>query len=96
MRLTYGYGQGKTISGADQKATGTYQTSHSLQIGAAPGLTAFVTNNMAVEVSINVVGLKFKWAEQTTNQVERGSYRQSSADFKINIFSINIGICTYF
>lgn len=51
---------------------------------------------MAVEVSINVVGLDFKWIEQTTNQVEHGSYRQSSADFKINIFSINIGICTYF
>ena len=63
---------------------------------AAPGLTAFVTNNMAVEVSINVVGLDFKWIEQTTNQVEHGSYRQSSADFKINIFSINIGVCTYF
>ena len=96
LRLTYGYGQGKTLSGSDEKATGTYQTSHRLQIGAAPGLTAFVTNNMAVEVSINVVGLDFKWIEQTTNQVEHGSYRQSSADFKINIFSINIGICTYF
>lgn len=96
LRLTYGYGQGKTLSGSDEKSTGTYQTSHRLQIGAAPGLTAFVTNNMAVEVSINVVGLDFKWIEQTTNQVEHGSYRQSSADFKINIFSINIGICTYF
>lgn len=68
LRLTYGYGQGKTLSGSDEKATGTYQTSHRLQIGAAPGLTAFVTNNMAVEVSINVVGLDFKWIEQTTNQ----------------------------
>ena len=96
LRLTYGYGQGKTLSGTGNDVTGTYQTSHHLQIGSAPGLTAFVMNNLAVEVSINLVGLDFKWAEQTTNQVEHGSYRKSSADFKINIFSINIGVCTYF
>ena len=86
----------KRCPGRMRKLRVPNQTSHRLQIGAAPGLTAFVTNNMAVEVSINVVGLDFKWIEQTTNQVEHGSYRQSSADFKINIFSINIGICTYF
>lgn len=96
LRLTYGYGQGKTLSGTLPDVTGTYQTSHSLQIGAAPGLTAFVMNNLAVEVSINVVGLNFKWVEQINNQVEHGTYRQSSANFKINIFSVNIGLCTYF
>ena len=31
LRLTYGYGQGKTLSGSDEKATGTYQTSHRLR-----------------------------------------------------------------
>lgn len=96
VRLTYGYGQGKTLSGTTPDVKGIYQTSHRLQIGAAPGLTAFVTNNMAVEVAVNIVGLDFKWADQVTNQVEHGSYRKSSANFKINIFSISLGICTYF
>lgn len=96
LRLTYGYGQGKTLSGTLPDVKGTYHTSHSLQIGAAPGLTAFVMNNLAVEVSINVVGLDFKWVEQISNQVEHATYRQSSANFKINIFSVNIGLCTYF
>lgn len=96
VRLTYGFGQGKTLSGTGDDLTGTYQRSHSFQIGITPGLTAFVMNNMAVEVSVNVMGLDFDWVKQTTNQVEKGSYRKSSADFKINIFSINIGLCTYF
>lgn len=96
VRLTYGYGQGKTLSGTGNDQTGTYQTSHHLQIGSVPGLTAFVMNNVAVEVSINLIGLDFKWAEQVTNQVEHSSYRKSSANFKVNIFSINIGVCTYF
>lgn len=96
VRFAYGFGQGKTTSGTGNDLTGTYQRSHSFQIGIAPGLTAFVTNNMAVEVSVNVMGLDFDWVKQTTNQVEHGSYRKSSADFKINIFSVNLGLCTYF
>ncbi len=96
LSITYGYSQGKTISGTGKDLTGTYQKVNKLKIGATPGLTAFVTNNLAVEVSINLLGLDFQWINQTTNQVEKGSFRRSSANFKINIFSVNIGLCTYF
>lgn len=95
LRVTYGYGQGKTTSGVGNDLTGTYQTIHNLQIGSAPGLTAFVTNNAAVEVSIGIVGLDFKWINQKTNQVETGFRRKSSGNFKIDLFSINIGMTFY-
>lgn len=96
LSITCGYSQGKTVSGSGNNVTGTYQTASRLQIGATPGLTAFVTNNLAVEVSVDVLGLNFQWIDQKTNQVESGSFRKSSANFKIDIFSINIGLCTYF
>lgn len=96
LSLTYGYSQGKVTSGKGETQTGTYQKINKLQIGATPGLTAFVTNNLAVEVSIDILGLNFQWIDQVTNQVESGSFRKSSADFKINIFSVNLGLCTYF
>lgn len=96
LGLTYGYSQGKNYSGTGHDLTGTYQKVNKFQISATPGLTAFVTNNLAVEVSIDVLGLDFQWVEQVTNQVEKGSFRKSSANFKINIFSVNIGLCTYF
>ncbi|MDD3038355.1 hypothetical protein [Bacteroides sp.] len=95
LRLSYGYGQGKNTSGVENDLTGTYQYIHRLQLGSAPGLTAFVTNNIAVEVSIGLVGLDFKWINQKTNQVESGYRRNSSANFKIDIFSLNIGMCFY-
>lgn len=95
LRLSYGYGQGKDTSGVGNDMTGTYQNTHRLQIGSAPGLTAFVTNNAAVEVSIGIVGLDFKWIDQNNNQVESGYRRTSSANFKIDIFSINIGMTFY-
>lgn len=97
-RITYGYSQGKNTSGEmnTEDYTGTYQTVNKLQIGMCPGLTAFITNFAAVEVSVDVLGFDIKWIDQVTNQVETGSRRSSSANFKIDLFSINLGINCYF
>lgn len=95
VRLTYSYGEGKNSTGSGTEYDGTYQKTNSLQIGIAPGLTAFVTNFAAVEVSMDVMGFDFKWVEQQTNQIETGKRRTSSGNFKINLFSINIGMTFY-
>ena len=70
MRLTYGYGEGKNSTGSGTEYDGTYQTVQNFQIGFAPGLTAFITNWAAAEVSVGVMGFDFKWTDQKTNQVE--------------------------
>ena len=44
-RLTYGYGTGKNSTGTGNTYDGTFQKINSLQIGFAPGLTAFITLN---------------------------------------------------
>lgn len=94
-RLSYGYGQGKQTSGKGNDKTGMYQTKYNLQVGIAPGLAAFVTNFSAVEVSVGVMGFDFQWVEQSRNQVESGSYHKNSGNFKIDLFSINIGMTFY-
>lgn len=95
LRLTYGYGEGKNSTGSGTEYDGTYERSHNFLIGMAPGLTAFITDWSAVEVSVGVMGYNFKWVNQTTNQIETGKKRTSSGDFKINLFSINIGMTFY-
>lgn len=94
-RITYGYGKGKNSTGSGTTYDGTFQTVQNLQIGFAPGLTAFITDWSAVEVSVGVMGFDFKWIDQQSNQVEEGSMRTSSGNFKINLFSINIGMTFY-
>lgn len=94
-RLTYGYGRGKNSTGSGADYDGSFQTVQNLQIGFAPGLTAFITDWSAVEVSVGVMGFNFKWIDQETNRVEEGSQRVSSGNFKINLFSINIGMAFY-
>lgn len=95
VRLTYGYSTGKSSTGSGTEYDGTFERAHSLQIGIAPGMTAFVTDWSAVEVSVGVMGYNFKWQNQTTNQIETGRRRTSSGNFKINLFSINIGMTFY-
>ena len=95
VRLTYAYSSGKNSTGTGTEYDGTHQTAHSLCLGIAPGLTAFVTNRSAVEVSLGVMGYGMKWVDQTTNQVESGKKRSLSGNFRINLFSINIGMTFY-
>lgn len=95
-RLTFGAGQGKTYSGKGETLDGVYETIKHLQVGIAPGMTAFITNNAAVEVSVGVMGFDSKWIEQDHNKVIEGSRRVTSAKFKIDLFSINLGMTYYF
>lgn len=95
LRLTYAYGVGKNSTGSNTEYDGTYEQAHNLQIGIAPGMSAFITNWSAVEVSVGVMGYNFKWQNQKTNQIETGMRRTSSGNFKINLFSINIGMTFY-
>ncbi len=94
-RITYGYAQGKNSTGSGAQYDGTYQTTNNLEIGFAPGITAFITDFAAAEVSMGVMGFDFKWVDQKTNQIETGKRRVSSGNFKINLFSINIGMTFY-
>lgn len=95
-RVVYSYGQGKNTTGKGHTLTGTYQTINDFQVGIAPGLTAFVSDFAAVEVSVSIMGFDFKWIDQKTNQVETGSRTKSSGNFKIDLFSINLGMSFYF
>lgn len=94
-RLTYGGGQGKLVNSSKEEVKGTYQKIRSLQLGLAPGIVAFVTDNVGVEVSVGVLGLKYNTINQITNQVETGKHTRTSANFKIDLFSINLGMAFY-
>lgn len=95
VRLTMGGGQGKVISGTGESLTGTYQDIYEFQLGLAPGLAAFITNEVAVEVSVGVLGFNYKKINQMTDQTYQGSFHTSSANFKIDIFSISLGVAFY-
>lgn len=93
--LTYGYAKGKNTTGTGVEFEGTMEHVNSIQLGFCPGLTAFTTDFMAVECSVGVMGLQYKWKDQRTNRVEKGKSRSGGANFKINILAINLGMTFY-
>jgi hypothetical protein len=74
---------------------GTHQDIYDFEIGVIPGLCAFVTNNVALEVSVGLVGLNYQKVVQRTNQIETSVMESSGANYKINLLNINFGICLY-
>lgn len=94
-RLTGGYGQSLLYRMDQGDKFGTYQNTLNCSIDVVPGLTAFVTNNVALEVSIGVLGLNYARSEQVTNQVQTSVMQRSGANFKLDLFSIGMGVSVY-
>lgn len=103
-RLTYSHANGKNSTGrrSDNINTldGTYETVNKIQLGITPGLCVFVTDFAAVETSIGVLGVDYKWSNYknihpNSTEYEYGKSHSGGANFKFNIFTINIGMTFY-
>ncbi len=92
-QLSYGYEEGKFA--ADQPVRGTFQTGHTFSLGVSPGVVAFASNVVAIEISVGVMGLSYTSTRQVHNQVTVGKLSSSNMNFKVNIFSIGLGVSFY-
>ena len=95
VQLTYAHTVGKNSTGSGVDYDGSYGKTHALKLSFCPGMTAFVTDFMAAEASVSIMGFKYKWQEQQTNRVETGKSRSAGANFRFNLLSINLGITFY-
>ncbi len=96
VRFNFGGGQGKIYNGVGQELVGTYEKITQMGVTISPGLSAFVTNSMSIEASVGILGVNYNRTEQITNQVYQGSFETVSANFKVNLFSIQLGMSFYF
>jgi hypothetical protein len=95
LRAAGGYAQSESFKMQDGGKFGTYQDIYKCSIGLVPGLTCFVTNDIAIEASVGVLGYEYQRVVQTTNQVDVSQMVKNSANFKINLLSINLGMSFY-
>lgn len=78
-----------------QDYKGTYSKSLGGSIALQPGITAFVTNDIALELSIGVFGIGYEKTTQLKNQVEQGDIKSTNMNFKVNLLSIGFGVSFY-
>lgn len=94
-----GGGQQKELSGEGDAPgsfeTGTFQKTFNLKLGMAPGMTAFITNQVALEVTIGLLGFEYKKITQTTDRTIERSRTTSSISTKLDLLSIGFGMTFY-
>ena len=95
MTLRYGLSESKLASGSGIDFSGSFMRTHSLGMGVSPGLCVFLSNYSAVEVNVGVLELGYSKMRQTNNQIQVANTKNKSANFKINLFSISIGVAFY-
>ena len=61
----------------------------------SPMIAYAFRDNMAVEVNVGVMGISYTHTKQVHNQVTVGKRNTSMMNFKVNIFSIGLGMAFY-
>lgn len=95
VQLQLGGGQSKLMKGKGSALTGNYERNFNLDVGIAPGLVVFLNNYSAVEVQVGVLGFSMTDTKTITDQVYVANRKSMSANFYINLFSINFGVAFY-
>jgi hypothetical protein len=90
-----GAGGSQSIFAAGEPISGTYEKGYNISLGVSPGLMAFATNDVAIEVNVGVMGINFNEVEQIHNQVSSGNRRSSGMSFRVNLLSIGVGVSFY-
>ena len=95
LQLQLGGGQSKLTTGVGDNLTGTYEKNFSLDLGLAPGLCVFLNNYSAIEVNIGVLGFSYTATKAIRDQIYVSRRNSKSANFRINLFSIQFGVGFY-
>lgn len=93
FQFSMGGSQSKFAEGSPIR--GTFSKGFDISLGANPGIVAFITNNMALELNIGMLGLGYSHNRQVHNQVTTGESSSSTMNFKVNILSIGLGVAFY-
>lgn len=95
LQLQLGGGQSKLSTGVGETLSGTYERNFSLDVGLAPGLCLFLNNYSAIEVNIGVLGFSYTATKAVKDQIYVSHRDSKSANFRINLFSIQFGVAFY-
>lgn len=95
LQLQLGGGQSKITTGVGKDLSGTYERNFSADVGLAPGLCLFLNNYSALEVNIGVLGFSYTATKAIKDQVNVSHRNSKSANFRINLFSIQFGVAFY-
>lgn len=87
--------QSKAYSMDGNEKNGTFSDGYSVVFGVYPGLTAFVTNDLAIEVGVSMFECTYSYTKQTKNQSFTSSMSSQGTTFKPNILGVQFSVMYY-
>ena len=91
-RLSGKMGYNKNYEQYEKGKTGTYADVYSVSLGLYPGICFFLTNNIAVELSLPLVEGGYEWNKQLTNDKAESAMGHAYGAFQPSILGLNLGI----
>lgn len=88
--------QGKSFNAGSEFIQGTYEHSYALELAVDPGIVAFLSDRLAVEMNVGIFGVSYCLNNQIHNQVQNGHADSTSAGFMLNLLSLGVGLSYYF
>ncbi len=79
----------------DTPVVGNFAKGHSAALNIVPGVVAFATNNVALELTVGFMGVGYSYTEQIQNQIYYGEIDTSNLGLSLNIFSLGVGVSFY-
>ena len=96
LMLGGSFKQGKAFYPGKDYIIGTYEEKYALEIAVDPGIVAFLTERLSLELNVGVFGVSYGWTNQVRNQVTNGNSDTTSAGFMVNLLSLGVGMSYYF
>ena len=96
LMLGGSFKQGKSYNAGGDYVMGTYEKKYALELAVDPGIVAFLSEKLAVELNVGMFGINYTWKDQIRNQVIGGHTDSTSAGFMVNLLSLGVGLSYYF
>lgn len=90
--LTVNFGNSQFDRGVNENLVKTRTDILEVQLGINPGLAVFIMQNVSMECSLGVAGIRYRQERQKNSLGESGKRTVGGSNFRINPFNINLGL----
>ena len=78
--LTFNFGKSKFDRGVEENLVNTQTDIFEVQLGINPGLAVFIMQNVSIECSLGIAGIRYRQEKQKNNLGETGKRNPKSSD----------------
>jgi hypothetical protein len=92
VRLSGGFGSTKSYSVTERGKEGTFSDVNEIALGFYPGISVFLSDHVALEISLPLLEGGYSWDKEYEGQIPAARAAHAFGNFKPNLLKLNLGI----